>query len=169
MDLRKTDNKPAKINTSIEKTNAHPPVSPRQPSPGNNQPQYYDAEYTPVPPEQTYAPPMQQQQAQPNCQYAPGPYGQPQININVNNSSVNTANANANAYAGQMFSEKSRWLAFFLCLFLGGLGIHRFYLGKPLTGIIWFFTGGLFIIGWVYDGVNLFLNNVKDGRGYPLR
>ena len=35
--------------------------------------------------------------------------------------------------------------------FLGFAGIHRFYLGKPLTGIIWFCTWGLFGIGQFVD------------------
>ena len=30
---------------------------------------------------------------------------------------------------------------------LGFVGAHRFYYGKHLTGILWFFTGGLFLIG----------------------
>ncbi len=34
---------------------------------------------------------------------------------------------------------------------LGFTGLHRFYFGKPLTGILWFFTGGLFLIGWIVD------------------
>ncbi len=35
--------------------------------------------------------------------------------------------------------------------FLGFAGIHRFYLGKPLSGIIWFLTWGLFGIGQFVD------------------
>jgi len=34
---------------------------------------------------------------------------------------------------------------------LGFMGAHRFYFGKQLTGIIWFFTFGLFGIGWLID------------------
>nr|WP_259642188.1 TM2 domain-containing protein [Pseudomonas syringae] len=34
---------------------------------------------------------------------------------------------------------------------LGFLGAHRFYYGKPVTGTIWFFTFGLFGIGWLID------------------
>ena len=34
---------------------------------------------------------------------------------------------------------------------LGFMGSHRFYFGKPITGTIWFFTFGLFFIGWIID------------------
>jgi TM2 domain-containing membrane protein YozV len=34
---------------------------------------------------------------------------------------------------------------------LGFTGAHRFYFGKPLTGILWFFTFGLLGIGWLVD------------------
>ena len=32
-------------------------------------------------------------------------------------------------------------------MFLGVLGIHRLYLGKIFTGLLWLFTGGLCGIG----------------------
>lgn len=38
-----------------------------------------------------------------------------------------------------------------LLTFLGVFGIHRFYLGKWLTGILWLLTGGLFLLGVLYD------------------
>ncbi len=34
---------------------------------------------------------------------------------------------------------------------LGFCGIHRFYLGRPLSGILWFLTGGLCGIGQIVD------------------
>jgi TM2 domain-containing membrane protein YozV len=40
------------------------------------------------------------------------------------------------------------WL--FLAL-LGVFGIHRFYQGKIITGVIYLLTGGLFVVGVVYD------------------
>ena len=33
----------------------------------------------------------------------------------------------------------------------GFLGAHRFYYGKPISGTIYFFTLGLFLIGWLVD------------------
>ena len=35
--------------------------------------------------------------------------------------------------------------------FFGFTGSHRFYYGKPVSGTIWFFTAGLFLIGWIID------------------
>ena len=34
---------------------------------------------------------------------------------------------------------------------LGFFDAHRFYFGKPLTGALWFCTGGLFLVGWIVD------------------
>ncbi|MDR2941633.1 MAG: TM2 domain-containing protein [Treponema sp.] len=44
-------------------------------------------------------------------------------------------------------------IAYLLWLFsgCGALGFHRFYLGKIPTGLLWFFTGGLGMIGSIYD------------------
>lgn len=42
-------------------------------------------------------------------------------------------------------------LAWILLTFLGIFGVHRLYLGKWPTAIIYFLTGGLFLIGYVYD------------------
>jgi TM2 domain-containing membrane protein YozV len=33
----------------------------------------------------------------------------------------------------------------------GFMGAHRFYFGRPISGTIWFFTAGLFLIGWIVD------------------
>jgi len=38
-----------------------------------------------------------------------------------------------------------------LLTFVGIFGIHRIYMGKYLTGLIYFLTGGLFLVGILYD------------------
>lgn len=42
-------------------------------------------------------------------------------------------------------------LAWILLVFLGFLGVHRMYMGKWLTGILYLLTGGLFGLGYIYD------------------
>jgi len=42
-------------------------------------------------------------------------------------------------------------LAWIFLTFLGIFGVHRFYQGKIITGLIYLFTGGLFLVGWLYD------------------
>ena len=42
-------------------------------------------------------------------------------------------------------------LAWVLLTFLGLLGLHRMYLGKWLSGILYLLTAGLFGIGYLYD------------------
>ncbi len=51
-------------------------------------------------------------------------------------------------YQSGPFDYTISWI---LLTFLGVFGIHRFYLGKPVSGIIWLLTGGLFLFGWLYD------------------
>jgi TM2 domain-containing membrane protein YozV len=46
-------------------------------------------------------------------------------------------------------------VAWLLLTFLGVFGIHRFYLGKIFTGLIYLLTGGLFFIGILYDLLTL--------------
>jgi TM2 domain-containing membrane protein YozV len=42
-------------------------------------------------------------------------------------------------------------VAWILLCFLGYLGIHRFYQGKVISGLVYLFTGGILGIGWLYD------------------
>jgi TM2 domain-containing membrane protein YozV len=42
-------------------------------------------------------------------------------------------------------------VAWLLLTFLGVFGIHRFYMGKWISGLIYLLTGGLFLIGIIYD------------------
>lgn len=42
-------------------------------------------------------------------------------------------------------------IAWILLTFLGMLGVHRMYMGKWITGILFLLTGGLFLVGYLYD------------------
>ena len=46
---------------------------------------------------------------------------------------------------------KSKTTAYLLWFFLGGLGIHKFYLDKHGMGIVYLLTGGICGIGWLVD------------------
>ena len=77
---------------------------------------------------------------------------QPNIVINNSNSNVNT---NTNINGGYGGKPKNKGVAFLLCLFLGGLGIHKFYEGRIGMGILYLFTVGIFGIGWFIDCIIL--------------
>jgi len=44
----------------------------------------------------------------------------------------------------------SKAIGYILWIF-GFTGSHRFYFGRPITGTLWLFTGGLLLIGWLVD------------------
>jgi len=44
----------------------------------------------------------------------------------------------------------SKTIGYILWIF-GFIGSHRFYYGRPVSGTIYFFTFGLFLIGWIVD------------------
>ena len=99
------------------------------------------------------------------------------ININnVSNSNsnpnINTiANANTNTFPANnpMISRKSRLVSFVLCFILGYLGIHRFYVGKIGTGIIYFLTAGLFGFGMIFDLIMILVGSFKDNHGKSIK
>ena len=65
-------------------------------------------------------------------------------------------------------SNKSKSTTFLLCYFLGGLGVHRFYLGKLITGVLMFLTGGGLTIWWLVDLYRIIKGRLKDKQGGNL-
>lgn len=65
-------------------------------------------------------------------------------------------------------SPYHRWLAFALCFLVGVLGIHRFYVGKTGTGVLYLFTAGLFGIGALVDLIVIACGNFRDVNGRIL-
>ncbi|MCL2488178.1 MAG: TM2 domain-containing protein [Oscillospiraceae bacterium] len=66
-------------------------------------------------------------------------------------------------------SSKSKGVAAVLCFFFGVLGIHRFYVGKAGTGVVWFITAGLLGIGAFVDFIMIICGSFKDSYGLELK
>ena len=78
-----------------------------------------------------------------------------QPNIVINNANTNTnTNTNVNG-AVRGLKVKNKWISFFLCVFLGYFGAHKFYEGRIGMGIIYLLTFGLCGIGWLIDCIVL--------------
>ena len=79
-------------------------------------------------------------------------------NIIINNNASASASASASVVTPVVFgTPKNKWVAFFLCLFLGCFGVHKFYEGKIGMGILYLCTFGLCGIGWIVDIIALLL------------
>ncbi len=66
-------------------------------------------------------------------------------------------------------SEKSNTVALLLCLFLGALGVHRFYVGKIGTGILQLVTLGALGIWALIDLIMIALGKFRDKGGNLLQ
>lgn len=82
---------------------------------------------------------------------------------------INNNTAPAYRTMSNAISEKSKVVALVLAIFLGCLGIHRFYVGKIGSGIVWLFTGGAFGIGWIYDIIKILSGTFRDGAGNIIK
>ena len=56
-----------------------------------------------------------------------------------------------------------------ICFFLGGLGVHRFMLGKTVSGIIMLLTFGCFGIWTLIDFIRLLSGSFTDKDGNAIK
>lgn len=68
-----------------------------------------------------------------------------------------------------MKSEKSWITTLLLCLFLGGIGVHRFYAGKIGTGILQLITVGGCGIWTLIDLIMIITGSFTDKDGNPIK
>lgn len=66
--------------------------------------------------------------------------------------------------------SKNKGLAIGLCClgFLGAAGVHRLYLGKYVSGILYLCTAGFCYIGTIVDLLLLITGTMKDANGQKL-
>lgn len=56
----------------------------------------------------------------------------------------------------------NKYVLFFVCLFFGFFGLHRFLTGKIRTGIYYYFSSGGLLIGYFYDLIKIIRNQYTD-------
>ena len=137
---------------------------PYEPPPG-----YYaerQSEYGPQP--QQYGQPQygpQQQYGQP--QYGPQQqYGQPQYGPQQQYGQPQYGFPGAQGLAQ---AEPKDWTTtLLLCIFLGWLGVHRFYTGHIVIGIVQLLTAGGCGIWVLIDFIMILTDSYRDSNGFPL-
>lgn len=151
--------------------NPNPYASQQPAQPFYGQPTYGQPDYT-----QSAQPPYYQQQAQPR--YEQPSYNQPPIYAQQ------TYYQAAQQQPGYGYAQKSKIVAGLLGLFLGGLGVHNFYLGytgKAVAQLLLTLIGWIILIGPIISGIWALIESVlilcssygsnwhRDGRGQELQ
>jgi len=73
------------------------------------------------------------------------------------------------AHSSSASGVDNRWLTtILLCVFVGWLGIHRFYTGHKLIGVLQLCTGGGCGIWVLIDMIFLVTGNYTDSDGNPI-
>ncbi len=76
--------------------------------------------------------------------------------------------AGAAPVASPSTSPKSRLVLLLLCLFFGFWGVHRFYAGRWIIGLLFVFTLGGLGIAWIIDILLAAFGKIRDSNGLPI-
>ena len=68
-----------------------------------------------------------------------------------------------------MKSRKKRLTAFWLCLTLGPLGAHRFYVGRYISGFIMLISLGGLLIWAILDLIRIIFGQFRDEDGLKVK
>lgn len=66
-------------------------------------------------------------------------------------------------------SERTMTTTALLCFFLGGMGVHRFYVGKVGSGIAQLLTLGGLGVWAIVDFVRILCGKFKDDKGLLVK
>ena len=138
--------------------------------------------YDPNEPPQSYGQQPYQQQppgyySEPQSQYGqsqPQQYGQPQQQYGQPQQQYGQPQYGQQQYSypgGQYYaqSQPKDWLTtLLLCIFLGWLGVHRFYTGHIVIGVIQLLTVGGCGIWALIDLIMIITDSYRDSNGFPL-
>lgn len=90
------------------------------------------------------------------------------VNCGVATAQANSGDKNCNCES-EGISPKSGVVALLLCIFLGTIGVHRFFVGKVGTGILMILTFGGFGIWVLIDLIMIVMSKFTDSKGLIVK
>lgn len=89
-------------------------------------------------------------------------------NVSFNNIYIDQSSNSFNGNFKEIKSNKNRLITLLICIFLGIYGGHNFYVGNIGKGLLYLFTGGLFMFGWIVDIISIIRGNFEDANGIKI-